>query len=77
MHRIEHVRAVTSVMYHPDSSVLDTKTKFVKFNNDSILTSKATNRNEISDYVRRHKNITHMDGSKSRGKRHMTDMCNG
>ena len=39
IHRIELVGAVTSVKYHPGSSVLDTKTKLVKFNNNRIFTS--------------------------------------
>ena len=39
MHQIELVGAVTSVEYHPGSSVLNTKTKLVKFNSDRIFTS--------------------------------------
>ena len=39
MHRRELVEAVTSVKYHPGSSVLDTKTKLVKFNSNRIFTS--------------------------------------
>ena len=39
MHLIELVEAVTSVKYHPGSSVLDTKTKLVKFNSNRIFTS--------------------------------------
>ena len=39
MHRIELVEAVTSVKYHPGSSILDTKTKLVKFNSNRIFTS--------------------------------------
>ena len=39
MHRIELVEAVTSVKYHPGSSVLDTKSKLVKFNSNRIVTS--------------------------------------
>ena len=39
MHRIELVEAVTSVKYHPGSSVLDTETKLVKFNSNMIFTS--------------------------------------
>ena len=39
MHRIELVEAVTSVKYHPGSSVLDTKPKLVKFNSNRIFTS--------------------------------------
>ena len=38
MHQIELVEAVTSVKYHPGSSVLDTKTKLVKFNSTRIFT---------------------------------------
>ena len=38
MHRIDLVEAVTSVKYHPGSSVLDTKTKLVKFNSNKIFT---------------------------------------
>ena len=37
MHRIELVGAVTSVKYHPGSSILDTKTKIVKFNSNKIF----------------------------------------
>ena len=39
MHRIKLVEAVTSVTYHPGSSVLDTKPKLVKFNSNRIFTS--------------------------------------
>ena len=39
MHRIELVEAVTSVKYHPGWSVLDTKTKLVKFNSNKNFTS--------------------------------------
>ena len=39
MHRIELVEAVTTVKYHPGSSVLGTKTKPVKFNSNRIFTS--------------------------------------
>ena len=39
MHRIELVEAVTSVKCHPGSSILDTKTKPVKFNSNRIFTS--------------------------------------
>ena len=39
MHRIELVEAVTSVKYHPGSSILDTKSKLVKFNSNRIFTS--------------------------------------
>ena len=39
MHQIELVEAVTSVKYHPGSSVLDTKPKLVKFNSNRIFTS--------------------------------------
>ena len=39
MHRIALVEAVTSVKYQPGSSVLDTKTKLVKFNSNRIFTS--------------------------------------
>ena len=39
MHRIDLIEAVTSVKYHPGSSVLDTKTKLVKFNSNRIVTS--------------------------------------
>ena len=52
MHRIELVGAVTSVKYHPDSSVFDTKTKLVKFNGNRIFTSETTNGNEILDKMR-------------------------
>ena len=39
MHRIELVEAVTSVKYHPGSSVLDTKPKLVKSNSNRVFTS--------------------------------------
>ena len=39
MHRIELVEVVRSVDYHPGSSVLDTKTKLIKFNSNRIVTS--------------------------------------
>ena len=39
MHRIELVEAVTSVKYHPGSSVLDTKPKLIKYNSNMIFTS--------------------------------------
>ena len=39
MHQIELVEAVTSVKYHPGSSVLDTKTKLVKLYSNRIFTS--------------------------------------
>ena len=39
VHQIELVGAVTSVKYHPGSSVFDTKTKLVKFNSNKIFTS--------------------------------------
>ena len=39
MHWILLVEVVTSVKYHPGSSVLDTKTKLVKFNSNRIFTS--------------------------------------
>ena len=38
MQRIDLVEAVTSVKYHLGSSVLDTKTKLVKFNSNKIFT---------------------------------------
>ena len=49
MHRVKLVRAVTSVEYHPCTGVLHRKADIVKFNSYRILTSKTTNRNEISD----------------------------
>ena len=52
MHRIELIEAVTSVKYHPGSSVFDTKTKLVKFNGNRIFTSETTNRNEILNKMR-------------------------
>ena len=48
MHWVKLVRAVTSVEYHPCTGVLHRKTDIVKFNSYRILTSKATNGNEIS-----------------------------
>ena len=47
MHRIELVEAVTSVKYHPSSSVLDRKTNFIKFNSYRIFMWKGTNGNKI------------------------------
>ena len=52
MHRIELIGAVTSVKYHPGSSVLDTKTKLVKFNSNRIFTSETTNGNKILNKMR-------------------------
>jgi hypothetical protein len=52
MHRIELVGAVTSVKYHPGSSVLDTKTKLVKINSNRIFTSETTNENKILNKMR-------------------------
>ena len=52
VHRIELVGAVTSVKYHPGSSVLDTKTKLVKFNSNRIFTSETTNGNKILNKMR-------------------------
>ena len=52
MHRIELVEAVTSVKYHPGSSVFDTKTKLVKFNGNKIFTSETTNGNKILNKMR-------------------------
>ena len=57
MHRIELVGAVTSVKYHPGSSVLDTKTKLVKFNSDRIFTSEITSGDKILNKMRRHKYV--------------------
>ena len=57
MHRIELVGAVTSVKYHPGSSVFDTKTKLVKFNGNRIFTSETTNENEILNKMREHKYV--------------------
>ena len=57
MHRIELVEAVTSVKYHPGSSVLDAKTKLVKFNSNMIFTSETMNGNNILNKMRRHKNV--------------------
>ena len=57
MHRIELVGAVTSVKYHPGSSVLDTETKLVKFNSNRIFTSETTNGNTILNKMRRHKYV--------------------
>ena len=52
MHRIELVEAVTSVKYHPGSSVLDTKTKLVKFNSNMIFMGETTNGNKILNKMR-------------------------
>ena len=52
MHQIELVSVVTSVNYHPSSSILDTKTKLVKFNSNRIFTSETTNGNEILNKMR-------------------------
>ena len=52
MHRIELVEAVTSVKYHPGSSVLDTKTKLVKFNSNRIFTSYTPNGNKVLNKMR-------------------------
>jgi hypothetical protein len=49
VHRVEAVRAVTSVEYHPGTGVLDRKTHFVKFNSYRIFTCKRTNGNKIGD----------------------------
>ena len=57
MHRVELVRAVTSVKYHPGSSVLDTKTKLVKFNSDKIFPSETMNGDKILNKMRRHKYV--------------------
>jgi hypothetical protein len=52
MHRIELAGAVTSVKYHPDSSVLDTKSKLVKYNSNRIVKSETTNGNKILNKMR-------------------------
>jgi hypothetical protein len=57
MHRIELIGAVTSVKYHPGSSVLDTKTKLVKFNSDRIFMSEIMNGDKILNKMRRHKYV--------------------
>ena len=50
VHRIELVEAVTSVKYHPSSSVLDTKPKLVKFNGNRI--SRVKRRTETRFLIR-------------------------
>ena len=45
MHRVELVRAITLVKYHPGTGVLHRKTNTVKFTSKWVLTSKTTNRN--------------------------------
>ena len=57
MHQIELVGAVTSVKYHPGSSVFNTKTKLVKFNCNRIFTSETTNGNEILNKMRGYKYV--------------------
>ena len=52
MHQIELVGAITSVKYHLGSSVLDTKTKLVKFNNNRIFMSETTNQNKVLNKMR-------------------------
>ena len=49
MQWIKLIRAITSVEHHPCMGVLHRKTDIVKFNSYRILTSKATNGNNISD----------------------------
>ena len=49
VNRVELVGVVTSVEHHPCTGVIHRKTDIVKFNSYRILTSKATNGNEISD----------------------------
>jgi hypothetical protein len=46
VHRVELVRAITSVQNHPSAGVLHRKTSGVKFNRNRIFSSKLTNRNE-------------------------------
>ena len=52
MHRIELVWSVTSVKCHPGLSVLDTKTKLVKFNSNRFFMSETTNGNKILNRMR-------------------------
>ena len=47
VHRVELVRAITSVKYHLGTSVLDRETKLIKFNGNRIFTCKITNRNKV------------------------------
>ena len=77
VHRVELVRAITSVEYHPYTGVLHRKANIVKFNSNRVLTSKATNRDKVGNKVRRDENIRHVNRSRGGRKRHMTDMCNG
>jgi hypothetical protein len=51
--RVELVGAVTSVEYHPGTSVLNRKTTLVKLNGNRIFTCKRTNRDKIFNKIRR------------------------
>ena len=47
VHRVEAIRAVTSVEHHPGTGVLNRKTHFVKFNSYRIFTCKRTNETRL------------------------------
>ena len=51
--RVELIRAVTSVEYHPGTSVLNRETTLVKLNGNMIFTCKRTNKNKILNKLRR------------------------
>ena len=53
VNRVELVRAVTSVEYHPGASVLNQKTTLVKLNGNMIFMCKRTNRDKIFNKIRR------------------------
>jgi hypothetical protein len=55
--RVQLTRAVTSEDLRPSRKILDRKTKWIKFNNDVIISSKGSNKDEILDEGGRNKNI--------------------
>jgi hypothetical protein len=55
--RVQIAGAVTSVEEHPSTTILDRKTKGVKFHSHRIITTERLNGNKIFNQVRRNKNI--------------------
>jgi hypothetical protein len=54
---VEIAGAVTSVEEHPGTTILDRKTKGVKFHSHGIITTESLNRNKIFNQVRRNKDV--------------------
>jgi hypothetical protein len=56
--RVQIAGAVTAVEKHPSTTILNRKTRSVKFHRNIVITSKRTNRNEVVNELRRNNDIS-------------------